>query len=529
MPLETRILVRTLTTQETPGLYSCNSCSKTIKSVNGYTNVINHLKRYHPTYATDAEAALRTQNLLSLRLVDQATTDMFRWIEWTVMDCLPLTFCEREMVRQNAKLPRTCARTLKLYLDGMVLAVVPSIVKILPTRFGIVLDGWTSGGRHFIAIYAVFDDKDSIEVPRKSDYQDDLECHSRRFILLAFSPMEDEGDLSAQSLFDLIADTLSRYKQPWESVAFMVGDNCSVNQCIGRRVGAIPLIGCASHRFALAVKDFMKQDEGLIDKVHNLMKKLSTIKGRALLRSHTSLSPVMRNDTRWSSTYEMLRRYTKLEPVLRSLDDETVAASELEPLLLRRSENIRVTSLLADLTNFESVTKTLQGTSLTLSAARRLFDHAISKYPEMKPRLSPTAAIVNYPALESGLVKIQRGQSLTPPERAACAAFRVTSSPDEDQAEESPEGPSFAAQALKRLKTTKRSAYVDVGYVPPTSNECKRLFSRAKLIFSDVRKSMDRVTLETLVFLHCNRSLWSVYTVEEVRATIRRNSGNSGN
>ncbi|EEY58528.1 uncharacterized protein PITG_20575 [Phytophthora infestans T30-4] len=61
---------------------------------------------------------------------------------------------------------------------------------------------------------------------------------------------------------------------------------------------------------------------------------------------------------------------------------------------------------------------------------------------------------------------------------------------------------------LKRLKTTKRSAYVDVG---------------------DVRKSMDRVTLETLVFLHCNRSLWSVYTVEEVRATIRRNSGNSGN
>ncbi|KAG3103453.1 hypothetical protein PI125_g13871 [Phytophthora idaei] len=80
---------------------------------------------------------------------------------------------------------------------------------------------------------------------------------------------------------------------------FMVGDNCSVNQSIGRRVGAIPLIGCASHRFALTVKDFMKRDVGLIDKVHKVMKKLSTVKVRALLRSHTSLAPVIRNDTCW--------------------------------------------------------------------------------------------------------------------------------------------------------------------------------------------------------------------------------------
>ncbi|KAG2762885.1 hypothetical protein PC129_g9004 [Phytophthora cactorum] len=141
MPLETPLLVRTLTTQETSGLYRCNSCSKTIKSTNGYTNVINHLKRYHPTYETDAEAALHTPNLLPLRLVDQATTDMFRWLEWTVMDCLHLTFCGREMVRRNTKLPRVSARTMKLYLDRMVVAVVPVIIKILPKRYGIVLDG----------------------------------------------------------------------------------------------------------------------------------------------------------------------------------------------------------------------------------------------------------------------------------------------------------------------------------------------------------------------------------------------------
>ncbi|OWZ06923.1 hypothetical protein PHMEG_00020755 [Phytophthora megakarya] len=365
MPLESRLIVRTLTTQDSPGLYSCNSCSKVIKSTNGYTNVLNHLKRFHPTYEADTQAALRTTNSVSIRLVEQATTDMFRWIEWIVMDCLPLTFCERELVRRNSKLPRVCVKTLKLYLYGMVSVVKDHIIEVLPRRYGIVLDGWTSGGRHYIAIFAVFNDPGSTDTtgPRSSDYHDDLECPSRRFVLLAFCPMEDEGDLSAQSLFDLIADTLTK-------------------------------------------------------------------------------------------TYA-----------------------------------------------FESVTKTLQGSTLTLSAARRLFDHAISNYPDLKERLAPTAAIVNYPSLESGLIKIQRGQALTAAERTACAAFRVedTTNPEEERGD-APSS-SFVAQAFKRRKTTKRSAYVDVG---------------AKLIFSDIRKRMDRVTLETLVFLHCNRSQWDVYTVDKV-------------
>lgn len=218
---------------------------------------------------------------------------------------------------------------MQLYPNRVVEVITLRVAKVLPKRYGIVLDGWTSGERYYVAIYAVFNDPDGTEVPRASDYHDDLECLSCRFVLLSFSPMEDEGDLSAQSLFDLIADNLSRYEQPWEAVVFMVDDNCSVNQSIGHRVGEIPLIGCASHGFALAVKDFMQCDEGLIDKIQKLMKKLSTVKGKALLRSHTSLAPIMRNDTRWSSTYEMLQRYTKLEPILRSLDDETVSDSEL--------------------------------------------------------------------------------------------------------------------------------------------------------------------------------------------------------
>lgn len=64
----------------------------------------------------------------------------------------------------------------------------------------------------------------------------------------------------------------------------MTADNCSVNQAIGRRVGALPMIGCASHRIILAMKNSMVKDANLLGKVHLVMKKLVTIKGRALLR-----------------------------------------------------------------------------------------------------------------------------------------------------------------------------------------------------------------------------------------------------
>ncbi|KAE8975552.1 hypothetical protein PF006_g18139 [Phytophthora fragariae] len=62
----------------------------------------------------------------------------------------------------------------------------------------------------------------------------------------------------------------------------MVGDNCSVNQSIGRKVGAVPFIGCASHRFNLAMKDYLAKEDALLEKIHALMKRYSTLKRKSL-------------------------------------------------------------------------------------------------------------------------------------------------------------------------------------------------------------------------------------------------------
>ncbi|KAG6964544.1 hypothetical protein JG688_00007654, partial [Phytophthora aleatoria] len=91
-----------------------------------------------------------------------------------------------------------------------------------------------------------------------------IQCLTRRFVLLAFCPLGDEEYLETQSLFDLIANTLSTFKKPWESVHFMIGDNCSVSQAIGQKFGALPSIG--SHRFQLAVNDVLANEETILAK-----------------------------------------------------------------------------------------------------------------------------------------------------------------------------------------------------------------------------------------------------------------------
>ncbi|KAE9082332.1 hypothetical protein PF007_g22336, partial [Phytophthora fragariae] len=51
---------------------------------------------------------------------------------------------------------------------------------------------------------------------------------------------------------------------------------------IGRKVGAVPFIGCASHRFNLAMKDYLAKEDALLEKIHALMKRYSTLKRKSL-------------------------------------------------------------------------------------------------------------------------------------------------------------------------------------------------------------------------------------------------------
>ena len=72
-------------------------------------------------------------------------------------------------------------------------------------------------------------------------------------VLLAFSPLLTETTLTAKSHHDVITwvfETL--YNKSMNCVTALIGDNCETNKAIANL--NIPMIGCYSHKFNLAVK-----------------------------------------------------------------------------------------------------------------------------------------------------------------------------------------------------------------------------------------------------------------------------------
>ena len=111
----------------------------------------------------------------------------------------------------------------------------------------------------------------------------------------------------------------------------MVGDNCSTNGSIAEKLNK-PLIGCASHRFNLAVQKYYEEDGLILETNHKVMKKLKNLKAAGLLRTHTDLKPKPRNATRWSSTYATVKRFLKFLqlgiPLRQILDEFFLIASD---------------------------------------------------------------------------------------------------------------------------------------------------------------------------------------------------------
>ncbi|KAE9033055.1 hypothetical protein PR001_g10333 [Phytophthora rubi] len=144
---------------------------------------------------------------------------------------------------------------------------------------------------------------------------------------------------------------------------FLVGDNCAVNKRMANLIG-VPLVGCASHRLNLAVRDYLAPLDSELGEVQQLMRKLRTLKQVAKLRTKTELLPVLPQDTRWSSTFAMLKRFCRLREFVSAGDED------LADFLPSRTAHRKLASLLDSLCDVESVSKRLQADGLTLLDAR---------------------------------------------------------------------------------------------------------------------------------------------------------------
>ena len=487
---------------EEDGNFKCKcGVTRTQKKKTGYTNLMSHVNAQHPNYLQELEATNSKDLQTQLKFVDKKSVNIFSWLEWIVMDLIPFSFVEKKLTRKNVKLEPISRSSITKYLLLVSKAVEEKVAQDLPVSFGIVFDGWTDHSTHYVAIFASYSKKNVAE-PRNT--------------LLAIAPLLDEESMSASAHKDFLEAVLSFYNTATANIIFITGDNCSINTCFADLLN-IPFIGCASHRLNLAVQQFLSNNDSAIEKVHAVMKKLRSVKKSAVLRRSTSLHPVLRNITRWSSTFAMLKRYNELRPILCEINDP-----EIVDLLPSPAEERTLSKISSDLDLFDSVTVVLQKETIDLFDVRILFDDLIEKYPDTSSYLSPSADIVHCPAFETGISKIVAGKSdtLTDVEKMECVGLlknREERKQDEvaDVAEMS-----YAEKVLqsKRQRTViaVHNDYEDLKYINPTSNIVERLFSSCAMVLTDYRQSLLPIHFEAVMYLKVNRQFWDAILVSTV-------------
>ena len=329
-------------------------------------------------------------------------------------------------------------------------------------------------------------------------------------VLLAFSTFADETTHNANEHKKFLEHVLMRYKKSWVNVAALIGDNVSVNQKLATDLYK-RLIGCASHRYNLAIKDMINSHDAVFKIVNKLMGKLRYGLLAARLRKEAPLAAVQMNDTRWSSAFSMLKRYIELREILPRLNDATVDA-----LMPTAPQNREIDGLFRMMVELEEIQLDLQHEQCTLLSTRDNFDVLLSRHPEMAGRLNADARIVHSPEFERAVVLIQDGResTLSASEAASVAFMRKASDADSDVGEQT-----LLQSARKKRKLRDATAarnYLDTRFLLPTSNICERFFSKARNAIGDNRKSLSTENIGAQLFLHCNMHLWNILDVNSL-------------
>ncbi len=69
--------------------------------------------------------------------------------------------------------------------------------------------------------------------------------------------MGDETSLDTDEHFNFLTYILEVYQKSWSNVDALIGDNCKTNKAPSFKTKK-PLIGCSSHRFNLAIRNFLQ-------------------------------------------------------------------------------------------------------------------------------------------------------------------------------------------------------------------------------------------------------------------------------
>ena len=470
----------------------CKKCGKTKTKNGGWTNLLNHLRScigedFRSVFDNACNESNNNRNNggiggYVLRL-SNTEKEMFQWIELIVMKNLPVGFIDCPYVRNMSKLRPVSVKTLRQHVIALSNVMKEKIKAELPSKFVVVFDGWTEGTEHFIAIsasYTVIDSTTGKEVPVQ--------------VMLSMQPLLSDGieGMTAADHLQHISSVLGMYGKRCSDILCLAGDNCSVNQCMARTL-QVPLLGCGSHKLNLAVRLWIDEEPGLaaiLSKVSNVMKKASTLKVASKLRALTHYSTVRENATRWSSTYQMVSRFLKIQHHLSAIVDLlAIFPTHIEMDVLARAHVV--------MKKFDEVTVMLQKENISFLRVREIFDEVLQDFPSFDTHLGTDASIVQSPVFEKAVVRISKGLPLSAEQRTEVALLLKTEQEDLSTSTADTEGSSDNTQdeeelreetytevlerRLKRQKTMNadtQNIYWNLDMLPGTSVNCEQQFSR---------------------------------------------------
>ena len=252
------------------------------------------------------------------------------------------------------------------------------------------------------------------------------------------------------------------------------------------------------------------------------MKKASTLKVSAQLRKLTTLQTVKDNDTRWSSVFSMITRFFRIQKELSAIQD-------LLPLIPTLVEVNILEKCYVSLKQFHEINMMLQKENITVIRVREIFDTVMDDFPELSGHLAADAKIVANPIFERTVLKIAKGRPIRDIERASvrCLLRKPAVGHEDDSlllvddtANGASEELTYAQKVELRMKRRRKSCsneiaakYINLDVLCGTSVECERLFSIAKNILTDTRKSTSLAVFQAILLLKVNQREWDVYTV----------------
>jgi len=476
--------------------YKCKKCSNNKKNdCSGYTNLYKHLEVCVPN-SIDLWNAHQRQNDIVVSFFGEDVLNFHSITELIIEENLSFSKLDSPIYKKLCKFEFMCSKTYLKYFDKLIMNVKENIRDALPQKFGLIFDGWTAGnGDHYVAVFAAY-----------------LEKSISKKVLISIAEL-DATDFSAESHKNYFVNVLAYYNRNLDDILFLVGDNCPTNIAIANNC-KIPFIGCFSHRLNLAVKTYLKDYKLLLDKVEKLMIHFRTPLVALKLRDETPLKAIVRNVTRWSSTYEMIKRYLSLHFSIINISNYHEAT---KALCLSLDEHNEIELLFNALTDLEKATVYLQRDNLTLMAAKMYFEHLIGLYPSLTPQLGSDAKVVKFKKFESALFKLQKKENnLDDDELESIAKFRNSNPVQNISNIENPDIADIIEQQIKKTKTNADNIELhgDLLYIPPTSNIAERLFSLAKHVLTDYRASMSHERFEGIMLLKSNRSFWSMNDIK---------------